>query len=213
MKLKKTISNEEHSAKTTKELIKKATELFGRNGYHETSLNLILAELTLTKGALYHHFKDKKDLFRQVFINVFEQMMKVASPENPKKVDSWDKLFEDFKALAQFTIEEKLVRIIVVDAPSVFAPDEWAELKERYFFSTARDYFRDLSSQGFIDKKHIEPLTIMVVGSVNESMRKYWVSGETKKIMELIDMTKLMIKPFLTNKNKGHKTKKICDVV
>lgn len=205
---KKARTNKEHSKKTTKDLIEKATELFGRNGYHETSLQLLLEELGLTKGALYHHFEDKKDLFRKVFINVFERMMDVANPENPQSADSWEKLFDDFKALAQFTIENNLVRIIVVDAPSVFEPTEWAELKEKYFFSSARGYFKDLSSQGYIDKEHIEPLTIMVVGSVNESMRRYWVSNDYKKIMSLIDMTKLMIHPFIRKTKPRTKRKK-----
>lgn len=56
--------------KTTKEeIIERATELFHRNGYHKTSMMDIAEACGILKGSLYHHFKNKEDLMKEVLIS------------------------------------------------------------------------------------------------------------------------------------------------
>jgi len=56
--------------KTTKEeIIEKSTDLFHRNGYHKTSMTDIAEACGILKGSLYHHFKNKEDLMKEVLIS------------------------------------------------------------------------------------------------------------------------------------------------
>src|SRR5579885_2891538 len=47
-------------------LLDSARSLFGERGYAGTSVDEVVRHAGLTKGALYHHFRDKDDLFRAV---------------------------------------------------------------------------------------------------------------------------------------------------
>src|SRR5215212_10613568 len=53
-------------AATTRALLDAARSLFAEKGYYETAAEEIVRRAGLTRGALYHHFEDKKDLFRVV---------------------------------------------------------------------------------------------------------------------------------------------------
>jgi AcrR family transcriptional regulator len=48
-------------------LLAAAAELFERRGYADTSLDDVAAAAHTTKGAVYHHFTDKRALFREVY--------------------------------------------------------------------------------------------------------------------------------------------------
>ncbi len=51
----------------------KGLELFYQKGYHNTSIDDILTELSLSKGAFYHHFKSKEDFFISIAQNIITQ--------------------------------------------------------------------------------------------------------------------------------------------
>ena len=57
----------EQSQATRAALIKTARKLFARNGYAATDIETVARRTRVTRGALYHHFKDKQDLFSAVF--------------------------------------------------------------------------------------------------------------------------------------------------
>ncbi len=61
---------------TKENIVKTALELFLQNGYEKTSMNDIAREVGITKPAIYHHFKNKDQLFHQVLTLFFEEMGK-----------------------------------------------------------------------------------------------------------------------------------------
>jgi AcrR family transcriptional regulator len=56
------------------QIIHVARRLFARHGYRGTSLNMIAAELGVSKGALYHHFPDKDTLYRSLVATGMEAL-------------------------------------------------------------------------------------------------------------------------------------------
>src|ERR687890_2389322 len=57
----------ERTATTTAELVARARELFAQRGFAATSIEDIVRAAGVTRGALYHHFDSKTDVFRAVF--------------------------------------------------------------------------------------------------------------------------------------------------
>ena len=60
-------SQDERTAATRARLLAAATELFGRHGYSAVTVDDIANAAALTKGAVYHHFRDKAAVFGAVF--------------------------------------------------------------------------------------------------------------------------------------------------
>ncbi|MGO4780189.1 TetR/AcrR family transcriptional regulator, partial [Lysobacter sp. 2RAB21] len=59
-------SNRERTEATRHALLEAARGLFVSKGYSDTSTPEVAVAAGITRGALYHHFIDKRDLFRQV---------------------------------------------------------------------------------------------------------------------------------------------------
>ena len=64
---------------TKANILRSALEFFLKNGYEKTSLNQIAREVGITKPAIYHHFKNKDELFHEVLTFFFEEMGKWSS--------------------------------------------------------------------------------------------------------------------------------------
>jgi AcrR family transcriptional regulator len=70
---------EERAKDTRATLVDRARELFGRRGYAAVGTEEIVRAAGVTRGALYHHFADKRDLFRAVH----EELEAQISPGSP----------------------------------------------------------------------------------------------------------------------------------
>ncbi|MEM7486704.1 MAG: TetR/AcrR family transcriptional regulator [Bacteroidota bacterium] len=72
---------------TMHRLCSKGLEVFHEKGYYHTSLDDILKELDLSKGAFYHHFKSKEDFFVHIVQNLIVQKVYalLVEPLNTQK--------------------------------------------------------------------------------------------------------------------------------
>lgn len=67
-------------SETKENILRTALNLFAKDGYEAVSVSMIAGKLGMTKGALYKHFKNKRDIFD----SIIERMSK-ADYENAKE--------------------------------------------------------------------------------------------------------------------------------
>src|ERR687884_2126247 len=67
-------TQQERSAATTRAIVAAARERFRRDGYAATSIETVVADAGVTKGAFYHHFATKEALFEAVFVAEHESL-------------------------------------------------------------------------------------------------------------------------------------------
>lgn len=116
-------SNKERTEATRLALIEAARRLFVEKGYAETATPDIVAEAGVTRGALYHHFEDKKALFRAVLEREGEAVaahiesvaLKGASPRQALLLGA--SAYFDAMAIAGRT------RLLLLEAPAVLGLD------------------------------------------------------------------------------------------
>src|SRR5512132_4507233 len=85
------IGRREAEARATREaLIEAALELFTERGYAGVATEEIVARAKVTRGALYHHFADKRDLFRAVFERVEQELMERIGAQMKATDDPWE---------------------------------------------------------------------------------------------------------------------------
>jgi AcrR family transcriptional regulator len=135
-----TRSNPERSAATRDALLTAAQELFARDGFSGTSTEKILATTGMTRGALYHHFRDKSDLFSQVCERLHResaaQIEGVARTIEDSGGSSLDILRAGCETWLMFMAQPKAHRILIVDAPSVLGWSGWQEMDRRHGYTT-----------------------------------------------------------------------------
>lgn len=124
----------EHVSDTRAALIASARRLFAAHGYDGTGTEQIVADARVTRGALYHHFRDKADLFRAVMAEaagsvaqrLIDEQLASQAPSPLTEVRDGISAFLDVCVAGDFQ------RIVLVDGPRVLGADAWEELVDRY---------------------------------------------------------------------------------
>src|SRR5215475_1420801 len=89
----------EAEAQATRDaLIRAALELFTKHGYADVGTEEIVARAKVTRGALYHHFEDKRDLFRAVFERVEADLMERIGARMKDTDDPWEVMLAGMRA-------------------------------------------------------------------------------------------------------------------
>lgn len=105
-----------------------AREVFIERGYADAGTEEIVARAELTRGALYHHFAGKKDLFRAVFQAFVREWLERQGP-GEADADPVEYLRSVFRAyLLEASQDAALQRLFLVDGPGVLGWAEWREL-------------------------------------------------------------------------------------
>ncbi|WP_334133651.1 TetR/AcrR family transcriptional regulator [Acinetobacter schindleri] len=113
-------------AETRKKLIQVARRAFGEYGYAETSMDKLTAEAGLTRGALYHHFGDKKGLFSAVVDQIDSEMASSAQQHLEQPDDLWEGLMLEGQTYIQNALNPEFQRIVLRDGPAILGdPAHW----------------------------------------------------------------------------------------
>jgi AcrR family transcriptional regulator len=106
----------ERTEATTAALVGAARQLFARDGYDATSLDAVAARASVTKGAVYHHFDGKRQLFEAVFVREVERMAAPLADAYRRKRDPWDAFQAGCRAFLDECLDPGLQRIVLLDA-------------------------------------------------------------------------------------------------
>ncbi|MBN8758661.1 MULTISPECIES: TetR/AcrR family transcriptional regulator [Variovorax] len=117
-------TNRERTESTQLALLEAARALFVSKGYGDTSTPEIALAAGITRGALYHHFADKRDLFRQVLAR--EAMAVAADIEaaTPERLGPREALLEGSEAYLNAMTVPGRTRLLLVDGPAVLGMAE-----------------------------------------------------------------------------------------
>jgi len=117
---------EQKMAETRKKLIEVARRAFAEYGYADTSMDKLTAEAGLTRGALYHHFGDKKGLFAAVVDQIDSEMASSAQQHLEQPDDLWEGLMLEGRTYIQNALNPEFQRIVLRDGPAVLGdPAHW----------------------------------------------------------------------------------------
>ena len=121
-------TNEARSAATRAALIAAARALFVEKGYGETGTPEIVAAARVTRGALYHHFADKADLFRAVVSAEAEAVAEAIDRATTTVVPARRALIEGAGVYFAAMNTPGRARLLLLDGPAVLGPQAMAEL-------------------------------------------------------------------------------------
>jgi AcrR family transcriptional regulator len=128
------VRNEDRSRETREALLTAAHALFALHGYGGTSTEAILARTGLTRGALYHHFRDKAELFAAVCEGLQAEAATAVLAAAEAASGPYDEIEAGCLAFLDFMVDPDVRRILILDAPSVLGWVQWSELDRRHGF-------------------------------------------------------------------------------
>ena len=148
---------------TRRALLDAARELFTEHGYGATRTEEIVQRAGVTRGALYHHFRDKEDLFRAVLEDLDNEVdASLLRRTGARNESSWDLFRANSEIhLSAATKNQAYRQIALVDGPSVFGWTEWNERRGGPQAKIA-SYLRRAVDEGSIDDVPVEPLAQML---------------------------------------------------
>ena len=160
----------ETEARATREaLIDAALELFTERGYAEVGTEEIVARAKVTRGALYHHFEDKRDLFRAVFERVEADLMERIAAKMGGAEDPWDLMITGMRSFLDACEEPAVKHISLIDAPAVLGWEEWREIDNRHGLGLTRAALEGAVAAGAIRPIAVEPMSHLFVAAFSEA--------------------------------------------
>ncbi len=160
----------EAEAHATREaLIQAALELFTERGYAGVGTEEIVSRAKVTRGALYHHFTDKRDLFRAVFERVEGDLMERIGSTMEGVDDAWNLMVAGMRAFLDACEEPAVKQISLIDAPAVLGWEEWREIDNRHGLGLTRAALQGAVEAGVLRPIAVDPMAHLFVAALSEA--------------------------------------------
>jgi AcrR family transcriptional regulator len=159
----------ERAEVTRGELMRVARELFAQRGYGGVGTEEIVRRARVTRGALYHHFRDKRDLFRAVHEELEQGLVETITAQIAGIEDPIELLETATRAFLDACTDRAMIQIALVDAPNVLGWSEWREIDAKHGLGLTTAGL-DLAMQaGAIRRQDTRVLGHLVLGALGEA--------------------------------------------
>jgi len=169
MNVKRTQAERTEATRTA--LISAARPLFAQRGFAGVGTEEIARAAGVTRGALYHHFEGKRELFEaayeQIEIELAERIASGALRANANSPLAAMKAGAEMFLLA--STEPETQRIVLLDGPSVLGWDRWREIATEHGLGLIEATLQAAVEVGEIDPQPVRPLAHVLMGALDEA--------------------------------------------
>jgi AcrR family transcriptional regulator len=123
----------ERRAATSGALRKAAQRLFAQHGFDQVAVDDIAAAAGVTRGAFYHHYDSKAELFEAVFDHIESTVAESVRMAAAASADPMDQLQVGVRRYLEIASDRRYSRIVLVDAPQVLGAARYQQIEEAYF--------------------------------------------------------------------------------
>jgi AcrR family transcriptional regulator len=161
----------ERTAATRAALVAAARALFAEHGYADVGTEQIAEVAGVTRGALYHQFADKADLFAAVLeaVEVDLTARLIEAVGAAATDDPLDALVAGADAWLDASAEPEVRRIALLDGPAVLGWERWREVGLRHGLGLVTALLTELMDAGAIPVQPIAPLAHILTGALDEA--------------------------------------------
>ncbi|MCB0911156.1 MAG: TetR family transcriptional regulator [Propionibacteriaceae bacterium] len=153
------------AAATARHVLDVATSEFAVHGFAEVSLDTVAREASVTRGAVYHHYRSKVGLFHAVTTRLQERVaasvVEAAEGAGPSAAD---RLRAGCHAFVRAATAEPVARILLVDAPAVLGWSEWRRLDAENSGTHLREALADVG----VADDDLDATVASLSGAMNE---------------------------------------------
>lgn len=160
---------------TRRRLLEVAWALFSSEGYAHVSLKDVVSVAEVTKGALYHHFGSKVELFAEVVQMAHREVAEeVETSAEEAGDDPWQAFLAGCEAFVAACTDERRRRLMLLDGPVVLGWSRWREMDDAGAGASLRAGLDELMDGGLLRPLPVEALTRLLSGAMNDAA--LWVA-------------------------------------
>lgn len=165
-----TVNRQETRSRATRQkLTRAARTLFARKGYAATGTEEIVRRAGVTRGALYHQFPTKEELFLAVYEQVEQELTERVVAGLGELQSPLHALREGCRAFLEACRAPEVQRIALIDGPAVLGWERWREVAERYGFGLVEAEIAAAIEAGEIEPLPVGPLAHLLMGALDEA--------------------------------------------
>lgn len=154
---------------TRDRIVGAATRLFTAAGYEGTSIEDLLGELQISRGALYHHFNGKEELFEAVLERVEADIAQATKDATAGISDPVIALRTGVDAFLRMARDETVKRVVLIDAPAVLGWEKWREIDARHGFGLMKASLKAAAKKKRLRAELIEIYAHILLAGVMET--------------------------------------------
>jgi len=162
-------SQEQRSRATRAALVDAARSLFSERGYAAVSADEIVAVAGVTRGALYHHFDDKRDLFRAMFEDFERSLTDEIRLAIETAGDSASTLAVGLARFLDICERPDVVQLALTDAPAVLGWAEWRSIEARHGLGLIRATLERAAEAGLLRPAPTDVVAHLVLSALIEA--------------------------------------------
>jgi AcrR family transcriptional regulator len=160
----------EQAEATRAAILAVARELFAEMGYANAGTEEVVKRARITRGALYHHFRDKQALFCGVYEVVLSDLYARIVKAAKRGRGIWESYRLGREAFLDSCTDRSVCRIVLIDAPSVLGWTRMYEIQNRMGTvfqekGLLRATIQEAMDAGEIERQPAEPLAAILQGA------------------------------------------------
>ncbi|HEX7168091.1 MAG TPA: TetR family transcriptional regulator [Acidimicrobiales bacterium] len=159
----------EQGERTRAHLVGVARALFAEHGFAATSTEDVVHTAAVTRGALYHHFRDKADLFEAVFEQLESELVADVIREAARGRTPIDELRRGVSGFLRRCLDPAVQRVILRDGLAILGWERWYEIDVRYALGILVAGIDAAMDAGEIARQPAEPLAHLILGAMNHA--------------------------------------------
>ena len=187
---------EQYSEATRNALLEAATALFFERGFGRTALEDVAAAAQVTRGAVYHHFTNKQQLFEAVLDSLESQAKQRVTAATAGVGDPWESAMAGLDAFLELCCDPVYGRLVWQEGPVALGWARWKECEEEHAYGLIEGFVRTLVDAGLIEVPSIDLATrfcFHLLGAAGQELADADDARKQQTRAECADLTRRML--------------------
>lgn len=164
------------SDRTRRALVRAGRRLFTRHGYGAVGTEAIVRAAGVTRGAMYHQFAGKSELFEAVFEAVEAAVMTRLARRldeverlSGNAPDALELLERGIEAWLDVCRDREVQQIVLLDGPAVLGWERWREISLRHAGAMMEAALEGAMANGHLRAQPVRPLALVLIAALDEA--------------------------------------------
>lgn len=158
----------EVAAKTRQTIVDVAEKLFAEHGFAAVSTNAICRTAGVTDGALFHHFRSKKDLFCEITTRLHTNIHKTIYRAGLDVADPVEAFIVGARKSMEVTQLPHNQRIVFIEGPAVLGTEKWREIDQQLGLRLIEGGLLAVAGVESLPAHVLKPMAMLALGTINE---------------------------------------------